>query len=116
MSVNLLDIRKGVGELREGLKRVKSELEEHFADVDLRDAFISQMWSFVGKATPRMDDLLDDVNEADSAFSEANRYYGEEDRGMTSSEFYGIFKTFITSYKVGHPLNASFNEQNLTVF
>ena len=103
----MLDIRKGVGELREGLKRVKSELEEHFADVDLRDAFISQMWSFVGKASPRMDDLLDDVNEADSAFSEASRYYGEEDRGMTSSEFYGIFKTFITSYKVNSLLTTN---------
>lgn len=95
------DVRKGTTELREGLKKIKAELEEHFADdEDLQDAFISQMWTFVGKASSRLADLLDDVNQADTAFSQSVRYYGEEDKNLTSSEFYGIFKTFVTSYKV----------------
>ena len=31
---------------------------------------------------------------------EVVRYYGEDERNMSSSEFYGIFKTFVTSYRV----------------
>ena len=58
------------------------------------------MWSFLGKATSKLEDLQDDINEADSTFSKAVSYYGEEDRGMTSTEFYGIFKTFVAAYKV----------------
>lgn len=93
-------MRKGFSELRDGLKKIKSELDEHFSDTDLSTPFVSQMWSFVGKAGSRLEDLQDDIEAADTAFNKAVSYYGEEDRGMTSSEFYGIFKTFVTSYKV----------------
>lgn len=98
--VNLQDVRKGFVELRDGLKDIKSQLDEHFSDVDINDTFISQMWAFVGKASGRLDDLQDDLNTADTTFKQAIGYYGEEERAMTSSEFYGIFKTFVTSYRV----------------
>lgn len=58
------------------------------------------MWNFVGKANAQVEDLIDDVNLADTTFTEVIKYYGEEDKNMSSSEFYGIFKTFVTSYKV----------------
>jgi cytokinesis protein len=59
-----------------------------------------QMWEFVGKASNQLDDLVDEVNSADTTFTEVIKYYGEEDKNMSSAEFYGIFKTFVTSYKV----------------
>ena len=93
-------MRKGFVELRDGLRNIRSELDEHFSDVDVNDTFISQMWTFVGKASARLDDLQDDLNSADTTFKQAIGYYGEEERGMTSSEFYGIFKTFVISYRV----------------
>lgn len=58
------------------------------------------MWAFVGKATEQLEDLEDDARNAEATFTEAIGYFGEDDKNMTSSEFYGIFKTFITSYKV----------------
>ena len=58
------------------------------------------MWTFLKKATALLEDLVDDVNSAESAFSEVAQYYGEDEKSMTSSEFYGVFKTFIISYKV----------------
>jgi cytokinesis protein len=58
------------------------------------------MWGFIGKASDRMEDLVDDVSAADASFNEVIRYYGEEDRNLNSSEFYGIFKEFVTSYRV----------------
>ena len=55
---------------------------------------------FIRKASDQVDDLVDDVNHAESTFNEVVKYYGEDERNMSSSEFYGIFKTFVTSYKV----------------
>lgn len=99
--VNLLDVRKGLTELREGLKAIREDLAEHFTDLDREEKYGKQMWSFAMTANSRLEDLADDVMNADTTFVEVIRYYGEEDnKNMTSSEFYGIFKTFVTSYKV----------------
>lgn len=101
--VNLLEVRKGLGELRDGLKSIRNELQDHFADIessDPNDLYGKKMWLFVGEAGERLDDLVDEVTLADSSYGEVVRYYGEDDRNMTSIEFFGIFKTFVTSYKV----------------
>lgn len=98
--VNLQEVRKTLGELREGIKRIRQELTDHFANPEQSDKYGKQMWNFVGKATAQLEDLVDDVNAADSTFTEVVGYYGEDDKNMSSSEFYGIFKTFVTSYKV----------------
>ena len=95
-------MRKSLGQLREGLKTIRKELTEHFSDMELNDKYGKQMWSFVGRATSQLEDLVDDVNHADSTFSEVVKYYGEYEKNMNSAEFYGIFKTFVTSYKVRH--------------
>lgn len=98
--VNLQDVRKGLGELRDGLKRIKEELGGRISDIDSADQYYSQMLDFVAKANSRVEDLVDNVNLAEASFTKVVRYYGEEDRNMTTSEFYAIFKTFVTSYKV----------------
>jgi cytokinesis protein len=98
--VNLQDLHKDAGDLRNGLKQIRRELAEHFTDMDQADKYGKQMWNFVGKASSQLEDLTDDVNLADSTFTEVIKYFGEEDKNMSSSEFYGIFKTFVTSYKV----------------
>ena len=58
------------------------------------------MWRFVGEATDRLADLVEDVTLADTTFGDVLRHYGEDEKSMQSSEFFGIFKTFVTSYKV----------------
>lgn len=98
--VNLQDVRKGLSESREGLKRIRAELTGYFADPESNDKYGVQMWAFVGRATEQMEDLTEDVRNAETMFTDALSYYGEEDKNMSSSEFYGIFKTFVTSYKV----------------
>lgn len=94
------DIRKDVGELRDGLKSIRKELAEHFSDVEQSDRYGRQMWGFLSKATAQMEDLADDVRQAETTFSDVIRYYGEDEKSMNSAEFFGIFKTFLTSYKV----------------
>jgi cytokinesis protein len=102
--VNLLEVRKGLTELRDGYKRLRKELDEHHADGE--SSFAKKMWSFSGKAGRQLEDLVDDVNAAEVSFSEVARYYGEDEKNVNSSEFYGIFKTFVTSYSVWASLNA----------
>lgn len=109
--VNLQDVRKGLSELRTGLERIRQELADHFSDPDRIDEYARQMWGFVGKASSLLEDLTDDVNAADTTFTEVIRYYGEDEKSMTSSEFYGIFKTFVTSYKKCKSENQSVAEE-----
>ncbi len=101
--MNLHDIRKGLSEMREGLQSSRNELNEHFADMDAMspdDNYAKKMWRFTAEAAERLEDLVDEVNLADATFSEVTKLYGEDDRNMSSAEFYGIFKTFVTSYRV----------------
>ena len=98
--VNLQDIRRGLSELRDGLKRIRQELSDHFTDLEPTELYGRQMWSLVDKATDQVADLTHEVNLADATFNEVVKFYGEEDKNMSSSEFFGVFKTFVTSYKV----------------
>lgn len=112
--VNLVDTRKGTNELRDGLRTLRTELQDHFAEVDSsdpNDAFSKKMWRFVGESKERLDDLIDEVTLADSSFSEVVKYYGEEDKNMSSTEFFGIFKTFVTSYQKCKMENQSVAEE-----
>jgi len=113
--VNLQDIHKDTADLRSSLKRIQQELGEHFTNMDHADKYGRQMWNFVGKATSQLEDLTDDVNLADSTFTEVIKYFGEEDKNMSSSEFYGIFKTFVTSYKKCKVDNQSAAEEQLAM-
>jgi len=113
--VNLQDLRKELAELRDGLKRIRQELGEHFADMDQTEKYGKQMWSFVGKANSQLEDLIDNVNLADTTFTEAIKYFGEEDKTMSSSEFYAIFKTFVTSYKKCKADNQTLAEERLAL-
>ena len=97
---NLQEIRKDLGNLREGLKKIRQELTDHFANVEPTNQYGTKMWTFLRKATTSLEDLVDEVDAAESTFSEVAQFYGEDEKNTTSSEFYGIFKTFITSYKV----------------
>ena len=95
--MNLQDTRKSLTELRTGLQSIRQELEEHHMNPD--EPYGKLMWNFFGKAKEQLADLLDEFNQAESTFAEVIKYYGEDDKNMSSSEFYGIFKTFTTSYK-----------------
>ncbi|KAH8926994.1 hypothetical protein BT69DRAFT_1317222 [Atractiella rhizophila] len=48
-------------------------------------------------------------------FAEALRYYGEEDKSLTTTEFFGTFKEFVTSYKNAKAVNQAAEEQRANV-
>lgn len=100
--VNLQELRKGLGELRTGLKTIRNELEQYFNTVEAKEAdnaYGKRMWRFHAEATERLAELGDDVTLADTKFSDVLKHYGEDEKNMQSSDFFGIYKTFVTSYK-----------------
>ncbi|KIJ69530.1 hypothetical protein HYDPIDRAFT_106175 [Hydnomerulius pinastri MD-312] len=113
--VNTQDVRKDLVLLRDGLKRIRQELNDHYTDMAQNDGFSRQMWQFVGKANARLEDLIDDVNHAEATFTEVVLYYGEDDKNMSSTEFFAIFKTFVTSYKKCKTENQSAAEEKLAM-
>lgn len=110
--VSLEDVSTGSKELLSGLSRIRKELDANF--VDLRDGYAARMFPFVADSMERVLALRDQVFAAGKAFNEVKAYYGEGDGKYdsastaeylgkpTSLEFFGIFKSFVTSWDVSH--------------
>lgn len=109
-TVSYEELSSGTRELNTGLSRIRSELEMNF--VNLNDGYARRMFPFVADAEERVLTLRDRVLAAGKSFNEVKAYYGEGDDRFdpsssaeffgrpTSLEFFGTFKTFITSYNV----------------
>ncbi len=110
LAVSYEELSSGTRELNTGLSRIRNELETNF--VNLNDGYARRMFPFVADAEERVLTLRDRVLAAGKAFNEVKAYYGEGDDRFdptsgaeffgrpTSLEFFGNFKTFITSYNV----------------
>lgn len=62
------------------------------------------MFRFSRDAEERLDTLQDLVTVAQSAYTDALKFYGEDTKSIASTEqFFGTFKTFVDSYKVCRP-------------
>jgi cytokinesis protein len=108
--VSYEELSSGTKELQTGLTRIRRELETNF--VSLSDGYARRMFPFVADAEERVLTLRDRVMAAGKAFNEVKAYYGEGDDRFdpssnaevfgrpTSLEFFGVFKTFTTSYNV----------------
>lgn len=72
------------------------------------------MFPFTANAEGRVDALRDQVQSGIRAFNEVKMYFGEGDERYNATtnplalgrpgslEFFGVFKTFLTSYDVSH--------------
>ena len=104
------DISSGTRELQTGLTKIKRDLDDRF--VDTTDGYVRRMYPFATDSEERILALKDRVMTAGRAFNEVKTYYGEGDDRFdptsgvevfgrpTSLEFFGIFKTFVTSWDV----------------
>jgi hypothetical protein len=110
--VSYEDISSSTRELQTGLTKIKRDLEDRF--VDITDGYVRRMYPFATDSEERILALKDRVMIAGRAFNEVKTYYGEGDDRFdpssgvevfgrpTSLEFFGIFKTFVTSWDVSH--------------
>ncbi|KAK4700741.1 hypothetical protein P7C70_g5503, partial [Phenoliferia sp. Uapishka_3] len=95
-------VRAKVADLRASQKALDLELENYVEvpDLDPRDQFPKKMFRFAKVARERLDALGDLFTLAEKAVNDALAFYGEDNKSIpTTQEFFGIFKTFVTSYK-----------------
>jgi len=101
---DLAHVRVSLAEFRTQQTSLETLLLEHFEDVDdldPKDGFPKKMFRFAKEARERILALTDLVTLAGSTYNEALTFYGEDIKSITSTdEFFGVFKTFVTSYKV----------------
>jgi cytokinesis protein len=71
------------------------------------------MFRFAKEARERILALTDLVTLANSTYHEALTFYGEDAKSITATdEFFGVFKTFVTSYKVSEALFVEQHDRN----
>lgn len=110
LSVSVEELSSGSRELRNGIQKIRRDLENRFLDPE--DGYAKRMFPFSNDAEGRVEALLDQVKAGIRAFNEVKTYFGEGDSNYnaasnplalgrpSSLEFFGIFKTFLTSYDV----------------
>ncbi|EIM20637.1 hypothetical protein WALSEDRAFT_60895 [Wallemia mellicola CBS 633.66] len=116
--VNLTDVRKGLGDLREGLKHLISELEANFSEpekINPKDGYPERMWKFSAVAKEKLDGMVDRLALADSSYQNTARFYGELEKLPSTSEFFGVFKQFLSSYKKCKNENQSYAEEKASI-
>lgn len=102
--VDLLAIVKNFTELKAEVDKTRSALYNKF-DLDQigNDGYRQRMPKFVRDAVNKLAVLKDKITLAQTSYTEALMYFGEdadERKQMSSMAFFGIFKTFVTSYRV----------------
>lgn len=115
LAVSYEELSSGAKELKKGIlnirRNVETELDHIQRTQSAKDLYISRMNTFVSIAEERVDDCLASVKAAGHFFNSVKAYYGEGDERFdpanrdvevfsrpTSLEFFGTFKTFVTSW------------------
>lgn len=101
---DLAHVRVKTAELRQSQDRLESDLKTFFvpdeSDGEVDD-FSRKMFPFAKRARLRLEALRDLVTLANTAYTDALTLYGEDTKSISGTEeFFSIFKTFVTSYKV----------------
>lgn len=85
----------------EEIRNIRRSLEDNFEQAS--DGYTRKMFRFSSVAEGELHELRDGIVAAEKDLRQVQTFYGEgEDMGriMPSQEFFGIFRTFTSSYKV----------------
>ncbi|KAI9476486.1 MAG: hypothetical protein EXX96DRAFT_485807 [Benjaminiella poitrasii] len=104
--VTLQDMVKDYNEIRVGLQKLIQELDNHYPETDDEDEGIDEgdnyaqvMRNFRNEAIEKFEELEVRYTSMDVAYRDVVSYYGENPDQMKPDEFFGIFKTFTSSWE-----------------
>jgi cytokinesis protein len=101
--VTLQDMVKDYNEIRSGLQKLLQELDNHYGDdyeAPDGDNFAKTMYAFRNDAIDKFEQLEVRYTSMDVAYKDVVTFYGENPDQMKPDEFFGIFKTFTSSWEV----------------
>jgi len=106
-AADLKHVRTALVDFVEQHKALENLLDADFGDLSSLhpdDGFPKRMFRFRREAEERLAALKDTLQLADGTYQRALTLYGEDAKSITSTdEFFSVFKTFVTSYKVRPP-------------
>lgn len=83
---------------------LSAELDNYFvkpATTNPADKFMDKMFSWSRDSQEKLATLKDTLRVATALYEKALKFYAEDSRSIASTtEFFAIFKTFVTSYQV----------------
>jgi len=100
--VTLSDLIKEYNELRSGLQVILEEIERHQSgerDPVPDDQYYKFVSQFQEEAVPKFDELEVRYTAMDIAYKDVVTFFGENASEMKPDEFFGIFKTFTSSWE-----------------
>lgn len=92
------------------------ELQKNFGDdieLEEQDRFPKIMKDFVVKSKEKFENLQMEYTEMEVAYKDVVAYFGEDPKNTKPDEFFGIFKTFITSFERAKADNKAIKEREL---
>jgi len=104
--------------MRIKLNDLAVELQKNFTDVELEenDRFPGIMKDFLVKSLHKFEELQDKYTSMEVAYKDVVTYYGEDPINTKPDEFFGVFKTFITSFEVCILFHSLFKPLHITEF
>uniref|UniRef100_A0A8C6SJ90 Dishevelled associated activator of morphogenesis 1b n=1 Tax=Neogobius melanostomus TaxID=47308 RepID=A0A8C6SJ90_9GOBI len=110
--VNMTELEKDIGHLRNGLKSVESELDyQKKRPQELGDKFVSVVSQFITVASFSFSDVEDSLTEAKELFLRAVKHFGEDAGKMQPDEFFGIFDQFLQSFSEAQQENENMRKR-----
>ncbi|KAI8095753.1 hypothetical protein BDF21DRAFT_374116 [Thamnidium elegans] len=100
--VTLQDMVKDYNEIRVGLQKLIQELDNHYDEDEETpegDNYAQVMRNFRNDAIEKFEELEVRYTSMDVAYKDVVSYYGENADQMKPDEFFGIFKTFTSSWE-----------------
>lgn len=85
----------------EDIRSIRKSLTTNFTDV--QDGYSRRMFRFSAVAEDELQEVRDGIVQADKMLRDVQTYFGEGEemgRPLQSQDFFGIFRTFTSSWKV----------------
>ena len=96
------------------IRQIRKSLETNFQDAN--DGYARQMFRFSAVAEEEMQEVRDGIVQTGKLLRDVETYFGEGEemgRPLPSQDFFGIFKTFTSSYKYCRTQNKARQEETM---
>ncbi|CAO3564056.1 unnamed protein product [Mortierella alpina] len=113
--VSLPELQSDYNHIKSKLKEIKVELQTHYPDgykFSPDDRFYEVMQPFIESAEREFAKTEIAMKEMDVLYKDCVKFYGEEPAIMRPDEFFGIFKTFSSSFEKAREDNRKQRERD----
>lgn len=98
--VSFADMQATSKQMLDEIRKIRRSLEDNFQDAS--DGYTRKMFRFAAAAEEDLQTVRDGILNAERGLRDVETYYGEGEehgRPLQSQDFFGIFRTFTSSYK-----------------